>query len=129
MKVICRAVDLTDAQKAAMEMVGSKESFFLLTVGATYTVLGILCGAGVLGGVVLHVPGEDYIIPAPLCLFDIVDPRPSRYWVPKKMTEFKMALWPEEFYQPYFHDILSDFDPACFEIYRRVRAQMESEFE
>lgn len=71
----------------------------------------------------------DYIISVPLCIFEIVDNRPSQYWKIQKRSEYEISLWPEEFYQEYFHDDLSDGVPEVVEIYKRVVERLEKEFD
>jgi hypothetical protein len=61
-------------------------------------------------------------------LFEIVDPRPSRFWVARKVNDFTLSLWPEEFYEDYFHDRLSDGEPIGVEAFRRVVDRLENEF-
>ncbi|HWM91944.1 MAG TPA: hypothetical protein VN493_14355 [Thermoanaerobaculia bacterium] len=49
---------------------------------------------------------------APFVLFEIVDPRPSRYWVATQLDDpAAMALWPQSFSQTYYHDDLTEGSP------------------
>lgn len=44
----------------------------------------------------------------PLFLFNIIDPSPSSHWKLSCERDGTLKLWPEEFYEPYFHDDLSN---------------------
>jgi hypothetical protein len=128
MKVICRASALTTEQWAE---IGLPDYTFLfhVEVGKTYTVLGISSDRECISGTLLDIPAEHYVLPVPLCLFDIIDERPSRYWRAKADGRYGLHLWPEEFYIDTFHDRLSEFEPELIPIYRELRARMESEFD
>jgi hypothetical protein len=67
-------------------------------------------------------------ISPPLCLFEIVDPRPSRFWVAKKVDDYEMLLWPMEFYERDFFERLSEWEPAEVESFRRVIERLENEY-
>jgi hypothetical protein len=71
----------------------------------------------------------DDCVSAPLCLFEIIDSRPSKFWVAKKVNNFELLLWPKEFYKDFFHDHLSDGEHSVVQIFRRVVDQLESEFQ
>ncbi len=128
MKVICRSTEVTREQREEMGQPDDTSRYYL-DVGKTYTVMGFGCGAGVDGGAVLFLPGEHYLLPVPLCLFDVVDERPSRYWVARKNSEHTLSLWPVELHIDYFQDRLSDFEPELIPIYQELCARMESEFD
>jgi hypothetical protein len=127
MKVICRSTTLTPQQRQALDQVGQTD-IYNFNVGEIYTVLGLSCGVDIDGGALLHLAGPHYLLAAPLCLFDIVDPRPSRYWIARK-TEHTLSLRPEALHIDYFQDRLSDGDPELIPIYRELCARMESEFD
>lgn len=128
MKVICRASELSAEQWSAIGLADYAFPFHF-EVGSTYTVLGISSARECISGTILDLPSEHYVLPAPLCLFDIVDERPSRYWRARRFGEYGLHLWPEAFYIDCFHDRLSDFDAELAPIYRELRARMESEFD
>ncbi|XBS71686.1 hypothetical protein ABK905_12795 [Acerihabitans sp. KWT182] len=46
----------------------------------------------------------------------------------KALSDYEISLWPEEFYQPYFHDQLSDLVPELLETYNQVVEKLENEF-
>ncbi|GGY12420.1 hypothetical protein [Paludibacterium paludis] len=127
MKVFCKAIQLPNRETG--NELGEQRVWSHLEIGKLYTVMGMSCGIGSPGDVSLELPDEYYVIDAPLCLFDIVDERPSRYWRTRKFGDQGLHLWPEEFYIEYFHDRLSDFDPELTAIYRELRTRMEREFD
>jgi hypothetical protein len=127
MKVICRQSELSPAQRTGIGLAGQTNQYYL-EQGEVHTVLGMTCSSEAPSGVILDIPGERYIIPAPLCLFDIVDERPSRFWRARACNEQMLRIWPEELYIKFFHARLSDFDPEITAIYRELCARMESEF-
>lgn len=130
MKVTCIAVKLNSDQKQVMGLKDHEEPDYPFVVGETYTVLGIHTQTGYYAGTMLHMPSPSgYVIPTPLCLFDVIDDRPSSYWRIRKYDDCHLTLWPEEFYQEYFHDYLSDGVPELIEIYNRVVEQLEKEFD
>ena len=133
MRVKCLDVSLTSEQKLFLGVPESVRTRHQITVGATYTVLGLsfVIGSHFFGsGPVLEIldDASPCISLVPLCLFEIVDPRPSRFWVARKVNDFTLSLWPEEFYEDYFHDRLSDGEPIGVEAFRRVVDRLENEF-
>jgi hypothetical protein len=76
---------------------------------------------------VLMEPDIPTLIPAPLCLFEIVDPRVSRYWEIHVSDEGMVRLWPPSFYREYYHDDLSDRAPEIVKDFWRVHALIEAE--
>ncbi|QKJ01550.1 hypothetical protein [Yersinia mollaretii] len=131
MKVKCLATSLTAQQKAALGLMDNQDPQYPYTIGQIYTVLAMSSKVGVNAGTLLQLPKipMDYIISVPLCIFDIVDGRPSSYWKIEKLSEYEISLWPEEFYREYFHDDLSDGDPEVVEIFKRVVDKLEKEFD
>src|SRR5262245_27003672 len=109
MRVMCRAVSLTSEQKREIGIPERENPNYSswLAVGAIYMVLGVNCQVGYYAGTLLQLPG-DYVHFVPLCLFNVVDGRPSRYWEARKFGDSCLMLWPAEFYADYFHDDLSN---------------------
>lgn len=68
-----------------------------------------------------------YITEAPLCLFRIVDPRPSQHW---EMRIFENAIYiqPPSFFTDYYRDDLAEHDENAFEDFKKVRLELEAEF-
>lgn len=68
------------------------------------------------------------ITSAPLCLFEIIDPRVSRYWEVRAPDGATAAtFWPSSFYRPYYHDDLSEDVPEVVADFERVLDLVESE--
>lgn len=101
-------------------------SKFQLSIGSNYLVLGVSFGSY---GVLLQIV-DDYgkCIFVPICIFDVIDPRPSKYWKFKKTSDSDLLLWPSEFFVDYFHDDLSDGDGRVISIFKRVVNDIENEF-
>lgn len=133
MKVKCTATKLSTEQKL---LLGIRESYspeYQLTVGATYTVLGIsFVAKSEFFGSGAFLEMKDDLAPhisfVPFCLFEVVDPRPSRFWRAKSLGDCDFSLSPEEFYADYFHDELSDQEPRVVEVFDRVVEKLETEF-
>lgn len=53
----------------------------------------------------------DHLLAAPLCLFEVKNPGSSRFWEARKWEDDSLTLWPPLFYEEYFHDRLSDYEP------------------
>lgn len=128
MKVVCINDRLTKEQKKVLDITEENDFKYPFEVGKTYTVLGISNRVGSDATTMLEMP-YFYAFPAPLCLFEIVDDRPSSYWKIKKLSEYEISLWPEEFYQEYFHDDLSDGVPGVVAIYKQIVERIEKEFD
>ncbi|TCV90940.1 hypothetical protein [Biostraticola tofi] len=124
MKVTCIENRLTSNQKLKLGIATENDFKYPFEIGETYTVLGITCQ---MGQTILEMP-YFYIFPAPMCLFNIVDDRLSSYWKLRKRSEHGISFWPEEFYQEYFHDDLSDGVPEVVDIYKQVIKKLEEEF-
>lgn len=128
MKAKCIATCLTVEQKTGLSLQESNDPQYPFNIGDIYTVLGIHTQTGYYAGTMLTIPMR-YAVFAPLCLFEIVDDRPSKYWKIHKHSDDEISLWPEEFYQEYFHDDLTDGVPEVVKIYNRVVERLENEFD
>ena len=65
---------------------------------------------------------------APLCLFEITDPRPSIFWK-AKIIDNDLTLWPPEFYREFFHDDLSEGKPEIKRVFDIVVDRLTYEFD
>src|SRR5713226_5879907 len=81
-----------------------------LVIAMTIDVAPETMGSGAWVDVLME-PDIPTLIPVPLCLFDIVDPRVSRHWEIRVSEEGTVRLWPSSFYREYYHSDLSDRDP------------------
>ena len=68
-----------------------------------------------------------YLRPVPLCLFEIVNGRVSRYWEVRQSSNGLLELQPPSFYRDYYHDDLSEDVPEVVEDFAQMRALMEAE--
>ncbi|RMG27520.1 MAG: hypothetical protein D6732_20015 [Methanobacteriota archaeon] len=98
---------------------------FGVEIGKEYIVFGL----SVLGGSVwIDIESEmEYIYPVPLCLFEIIDGRVSKYWEIRTTTGGNVLVWPSSFFREYFHDDLSEGVPEVLEEFRRIKMLMEAE--
>jgi hypothetical protein len=106
-----------------------------VTVGRVYTVVALLFDLGF----VWYFIHDDHDHPYPMAyqsiLFEIVDPRVSRYWEatvrPSASSDLEeaMALEPSEWARDkLFFDRLTNFDDATIHVYAEVRKRIEDEF-
>src|SRR5258705_244668 len=125
MKVRCLAKRPTMDQVKQFGLDPRIDNSSHVTPGQCYTVLAITaCGVAsqFRSGVYLDLV-DDYgrWSESPLFLFDIVDTRPSKFWVARKFPDSTLALWPESFFQEFYHDLLTDGDPKFVADFERVR--------
>lgn len=134
MKVKAIAVCPTEEDITKMGEGFRRDIGFLVTAGNVYTVLGISFFLGpsstVFGNTVCVkiVDDEGNLVFSPLCLFEIVDRRVSRYWEARKAEAATLDLWPPSFFGGYFHDDVSNGVPDAVRELERVRALIENEF-
>ncbi|MCK5799460.1 MAG: hypothetical protein KAI47_19850 [Deltaproteobacteria bacterium] len=135
MIVECQSVELTAQQKSNLGTGFSPVRARLLQVGNRYPVLGlqydvasILWGTGAW----IQVPiARDRLIFAPLYLFEITDPRPSRHWQVKQWPDGALTLWPLSFYRNYYHgdlearvqEVIEDFSRVLDEILDEIAGE------
>lgn len=109
---------------------GASKQEFHLTIGNEYLVFGIqlAVGSDLHGtGVWLHLVSDyGHLSWAPISLFDIVDPRVSKHWR-IHVNDYGVRLWPESFFQPFYHDDLSEDVPAVVADFAKVQALLEAE--
>ncbi len=132
MKVRCIRNTPTNEELQRLGFDQRIEHRFYVTPHQVYPVLGMtfLTESSALGaGVTLEIIDDfDRWALAPLILFEIIDPRPSRYWLARRLGNGDLALWPESFSRDYYHDDLTDGVPEVVADFRRVRALLEAEF-
>ena len=132
MKVRCIANQATNEQVKNYEVQRAAECKHNVTPGREYLVLALTAlasnsahGTGVTIDV-LDDSGRWSM--QPLFLFEMIDPRPSRYWIAKKMGEAELALWPVSFFQDCYHDHLTNGRPEEVADFKQVCARLEAEF-
>lgn len=104
---------------------------FGVVVGRQYLVLGLSLGlppmsSGVWVDILME-PDIPTLIQAPLCLFEITDPRASRFWEIRARGEGVTTLCPASFYQESYHERLSDRVPEVVEDFWRVHGLLIEE--
>jgi hypothetical protein len=132
MTATCIALSLTEDQRMQLGATPQLQSVYQLSVGKEYTILGVLfvVQSSIFGSEPLFDIQDDmgFCNSVPACLFEVADARPSRYWRAKRVGSFDLALWPEEFYQEFFHDHLSNGMPDEVEIFKDLTQRLKSEF-
>jgi hypothetical protein len=127
----CISTTLSTDQRRQIGASEKLEFRYDLTEGKTYLVVAItfVCSSPVFGTTVLFdvVDETDYLMPIPACLFEIMDDRGSMYWRVRRNEDGSFTLWPESFYKPCFHDLLSDRDPDALAILHSVLELMNAE--
>lgn len=73
--------------------------------------------------------GGYYCLSIPAALFEITDSRCSSFWKARIHQDGAVTLWPTEFYEPYFHDKLSDHDPEMRKLFESVLKKLAAEFD
>ena len=103
-----------------------------LTVGKEYLVLGIvsIIGSPQYGNTALFevVNDQGHLVLYPAILFEVTDARCSSYWRAAALEDGSVTLRPEELYREFFHDDLSEGDPATREVFRATVDKLEAEF-
>lgn len=131
MRVKCLSVSPSPEQLAAFGEGYYKNQSFGVQPGTTYTVLGLtfhvrsnLYGTNVTAAID---DNDGRLVEVPLCLFEVVDDRSSRYWVIRRWEDGTVALWPPSFFSEFYHDDLSEGVPEVVSDYERVKRQIETE--
>ena len=132
MRIRCIRTEFSEAEKERFGIANIAPNSFRLTVGTEYLVLGLsfMDKSSVLGeGLCVDISGNGvYITPAPLRFFEITDPRSSRHWILSQNQAGIFCLWPQSFFQPFYHDLLSDGDASVSEDFRHTVAVLATEF-
>lgn len=104
-----------------------------VTVGREYVVLGLTINVDSLTmGIgawidVLMEPDIPTVIPVPLCLFEIIDPKVSRYWEVRVLSEGFVIFEPPSFSRKSFLENVSDRIPEAVEEFWHVYSLVETE--
>src|SRR5688500_18582663 len=113
MKVRCRLTVLTPEQRARIGGTLADRNAWAVSAGDDYVVLGLTFSFGTpaLGTgswIEYENPRQgEYILTAPMDLFQVVEGTPSSIWELRADHEM-VTLWPHSFYVPGYHDRLSD---------------------
>lgn len=123
MRIKCIA-ELPDDEQTKLLGIGKHyhpgQMEFGVKAGHEYIVFGITFLSGAPWVDILS-QSRTYVYSVPLCLFNVVDGSVSKYWVAKVDQNGNFFLWPPSFYQPYYHDDLSEGVPEVVEDFQRVR--------
>lgn len=133
MKVKCIATRISDEQKKSIGMKSDIDPSYdtSFVIGKEYVVLGIShdTRSEYWTTHLVHLKDElGGCTYAPICLFEIIDPRPSIFWRAKIMDD-DLVLWPVEFYREFFHDDLSEGKPEIKKVFDIVVDRLTYEFE
>lgn len=128
----CIGETLTEEQRCATNAPARFRPSYQVTEGKEYLVLGIsfLVNSAIYGNCSLFEIRDDAgrCVSVPTMLFDVEDPRPSRFWRARRTGLIDLALWPEEFYRDYFHDDLSERRPETVAAFNEVVGRLDAEF-
>jgi hypothetical protein len=108
-----------------------KEQDFHVTIGKEYVVFGLTTtvepGYTGLGLSIEIVSDFEYLVSAPICLFEILEGTPSRFWELRVSDDNTILLWPRSFYREFYHDDLSNHTREIVEDFTHIRALIEAE--
>jgi len=130
MRVRCIQQRPSETQVTALGSSYYRSQSFHLTVGKEYVAIGLdlAIDSNVHGnGVWIHlVSDHGNLIWAPLALFEVTDPRVSKYWEARVFDE-GLKLWPPSLFRDSYHEDLADGVAEVEDDFRRVRARLEEE--
>lgn len=132
MKIRCKNRELTEEQRALLKAPSRFRPNHALTVAKEYLVLGIvsIIDSPQYGNTALFeiVNDHERLVLYPAALFEVTDGRCSSYWKAAISADGSVTLRPEELYREFFHDDLSEGDPATRKMFRTVVSKLEAEF-
>jgi len=132
MKAILRNNNLTESQNVTLGYPAEHECCFELTIGQEYTVLGINClsTSRINKGTAFLLRDDigrcSFV---PICLLEVSNPSPSKFWVARIDNEFDFCLWPKEFCIEYFLDDLTNGIPEVVAAFDQVCRELDAENE
>jgi hypothetical protein len=133
MQAKCLASGLTDEQREATNASARFRPRYQVTEGRGYLVLGLsfVLNSPVYGNCCLFTIQDDAdrCILVPSLLFEITDPRSSRFWIARDFGASNFTLWPEEFYDEFFHDRATDGDAQAVAVVRSVSGRLYEEMQ
>lgn len=131
MRAQCVSRELTPQQSQLLGGSGPTTEYEV-TPGRTYLILGLTFvppSSPHAGGTMFEIVNDSGLcLGVPAALFEINDPRCSRHWAARQLSGGALALWPPQFFTPYFHDDLSEGVRSAIEGLRTVVATLEGEF-
>jgi len=133
LKVICKYTEVTDELIKKLDLDENVQCFhYTITKGKEYVVLALSYAPSLnLNSeypVIQIKDDSGYLYSHPLFLFNIVDDRVSKYWhIRFDRTDGWLKMWPESFYQEYYHDDLSNDVIEIEKDFKRVSKLLEEE--
>jgi len=132
MKIKCTNRELTEEQRALLKAPSRFRPIHALTLGKEYLVLGLvnIIDSPQYGNTALFEIVNDggQLVLFPAILFEVTDARCSAYWRAAVSGDGSVTLRPEELCREFFHDDLSEGDPATREVFKATVAKLEAEF-
>ena len=121
MKIKAKQTKIKPGQMVSSGMDINISHEWQVTIDKEYIVVAIemLINSIAYGNTVLYEIVDDYgrLIPAPACLFEIIDGSPSKHWRAKYSND-SFVFSPIEFYQnPYLSEELLDREKEAIEIF------------
>lgn len=102
-----------------------------LEIGKIYTVYGMIIDRGQLCYYICDRSHQNFPISRPFNLFELVDRRPSRYWLfffTEGYRTYPCWMFPEWFDNPYFQDRLTDGEKEEIAIFLHYKKLMDLEY-
>jgi hypothetical protein len=69
----------------------------------------------------------EHITYIPDYMFEIMDDKPSKFWLEKKWVSGSITLWPELFYKEYFFEDFGEYDDVLRKEFEIVLENFEKE--
>ena len=111
------------AKKLGKTFQSGKQNFWL-EIGKEYVVYGLRILQGSIW--VELVSDTNYLYSVPLCLFEVVDKKVSKYWE-IGLRKNNIYFWPNSFYKEYYHDDLFEGVPEVLENFLRIKSLIDKE--
>lgn len=130
MQIKCISLKLSNDQLSKHGRHAAVTNNYVITINKCYNVFGLTFNFSdfSVGCFVEIISDNNNLVHVPIVLFEIVDNRPSNYWVVKKFSDGTVTLWPPSFYQEFYHDDLSEGVPEIMEDFKRVKEMILSEY-
>ena len=109
-----------------------RKQAFAISIGNEYLVLGMLFATGEPFGIgpwIQFKEDEGRFGQAPLSLFEIIDPRVSRFWEAVDWKNGVVGLGPPSFDRDFYMEDFMEGVPEIVEDFERVCRLMDSEFD
>jgi hypothetical protein len=131
MRLRCIKSRLDERKAAAMGLEVSRGQDFHLTSEKEYLVIGLQFSTNTKihgTGVWVHLVSDyGHLTWAPISLFEVVDPRVSRYWEIRMTTPGVVTLWPALLYTEFFHEDLADGQSVKVREFQRLQELLKAE--